>query len=161
VGMAGRAERPVLAFVLERDPACTSPPKFVPPRPFRDEDGTFFIVRAAGDEGREGGYLRSIAAAGAPRDASGAGLMVAGIWAQQPDVRIGWAVHLDEVAGGAWRDRSEPRTLETVARPVMAIPIAGAASARWVLSLWHDRLLEPWPSPDPFARTRRFACDEV
>src|SRR5262249_47540447 len=45
------------------------------------------------------------------------------------------------------------------ARPVIAIPIDG--NGRWVLSLWHDRVGEPWPEPDPFALARRFEIDEV
>jgi CubicO group peptidase (beta-lactamase class C family) len=134
------------------------------PRPFRDEDGTFFLTRAPGEGRPEQGYLRSIAAAGEPSDARGRGLLVAGVWAPQPfETRIAWAVHLDALASSdpCWHDRWEPRTLETVARPVLAIPIATAAGARWVLSLWHDRRLLPWPAPDPFARGPRFAIDEV
>jgi CubicO group peptidase (beta-lactamase class C family) len=72
-------------------------------------------------------------------------------------------VHLDAVdaADASWRDRWEPRTLETIARPVLAIPIASSTGGRWVLSLWHDRILEPWPAPDPFAHALRFTADEV
>ncbi len=163
VGMVGTAERPVIALALERGEPGAPVSRFVLPRPFRDAEGTFFVERAAGVGPRAGGYLRSIAAVGAPLDARGAGLAVAGVWAPQPSVRIAWAVHLDALDAdeASWRDRWEPRTLEAVARPVLAIPIASSAGARWVLSLWHDRILEPWPTPDPFARGPRFAADEV
>jgi CubicO group peptidase (beta-lactamase class C family) len=163
VGMVGTVEHPVIALVLERASPGALVSRFVPPRPFRDAEGTFFVARAAGAGSPEGGFLRSLAAVGAPLDARGTGLSVAGVWAPQPAVRIAWAVHLDAVdaADPSWRDRWEPRTLETAARPVLAIPIASSAGARWALSLWHDRPIEPWPSPDPFALGPRFAADEV
>ena len=155
VGMTGAVNRPLLALVLEPGAPAA---RLVLPRPFRDAQGTFFGAGVAGE-----GYLRSVAAVGEPRDARGAGVVVAGVWAPQPRVRVAWAVHLDAVdeADACWRDRWEPRTLETAARPVLAIPIVAATGARWVLSLWHDRVLEPWPEPDPFAHAPRFAADEV
>jgi CubicO group peptidase (beta-lactamase class C family) len=162
VGMTGPVDRALLAFVLEPVPAGAPAPRFVPPRPFRDAEGTLFAALAAEGGSIRAGFLRCIAAAGVPRSARGEGLLVAGIWAPQPAVRVAWAVHLDPVQPGeAWRDRWEPRTLETVARPVAAIPITSASGARWVLSLWHDRVIEPWPSPDPFAHARRFEVDEA
>jgi CubicO group peptidase (beta-lactamase class C family) len=161
VGMTGPSDRPVLAFVLERVEGGAIPPRFVPPRPFRDADGALFVTRAPGEGPRDAGHLLHLAAAGAPRDATGAGLHVAGIWAPQPSTRIAWAVHLDAVGEGAWRDRREPRTLEAVARPVCALPIVSPSGARWVLSLWHDRVIEPWPAGDPFADARRFEADEA
>ena len=163
VGMVGTAEHPVIALVLEHAPPDAPTSRFVPPRPFRDEQGTFFVTRAAGAGARDTGYLRSIAAVGEPRDARGTGLLVAGVWAPQPRTRIAWAVHLDAVHGAkaCWRDQWEPRTLETVARPVLAIPITSSGGDRWVLSLWHDQLLTPWPAQDPFAHAPRFTADEV
>ncbi len=161
VGMVGTPEHPSMALVLEPTEPGVPASRFVPPRPFRDEQGTFFLARAAGGA-REAGYLRSLAAVGDPRDARGSGLSVAGVWAPQARVRIAWAVHLDAVDPEApWRERWEPRTLETVARPVLAIPLASSTGARWVLSLWHDRILTPWPAPDPFAQGPRFTVDEV
>lgn len=160
VGMTGTTERPVLAIVLERAKPGAPVATLALPQPFRDERGTLFVAHAGG----EGRFLCSIAAVGTPLDDRGAGLLVAGVWAPQPPVRIAWAVHLDAVDArdACWRDRWEPRTLETVARPVMAIPLLSSAGARWVLSLWHDRILEPWPTPDPFlAGAPRFTADEV
>src|SRR5580692_11567842 len=162
VGMTGPAEAAVMAIVLERVPPGAPAPRLVPPRPFRDAQGTLFTALAAEGGSIRAGYLRCIAAAGAPAGAGGEGIVVAGVWAPQPPVRVAWAVHLDPVEPGRpWRERWEPRTLETVARPVMAIPVASASGARWVLSLWHDRVLEPWPSPDPLAPARRFEIDEA
>jgi CubicO group peptidase (beta-lactamase class C family) len=169
VGMVGAHERPerpedaTLTFVLERPPAGAKAPVFVPPRPFRDDDGTFFVTRIAAPELGDAGLLRCIAVAGEPRDARGRGLLVAGVLAPQPATRVAWAVHLDALdpTCESWRDRWEPRVLETAARPVQAIPIVTRAGARWVISLWHDRLLAPWPAPDPFAQARRFEADEA
>ncbi len=163
VGMAGTADRPLIALVLERAGPGGPVATFVPPQSFRDERGTFFVARLTKESTGGAGFLGSIAAVGVPLDSRGAGLMVAGVWAPQPPVRTAWAVHLDalDTMEVAWRDRWEPRTLETVARPVMAIPIVSSRGARWVLSLWHDRILEPWPTPDPFARAPRFVADEV
>jgi CubicO group peptidase (beta-lactamase class C family) len=163
IGMTGTREHPVVALVLEGVRPGAPAATFVPPQPFRDEQGRLFVARASGEGTRRAGLLRSIAAVGAPLDAQGAGLVVAGVWTPQPPVRIAWAVHLDALhpMDASWRDRWEPRTLETVALPVMAIPFASSAGARWVLSLWHDRILQPWPIPDPFARAPRFAADEV
>ncbi len=162
VGMTGTPERPVLALVLERGEGDAPPSRLMTPRPFREGAGAFFLARAAGEGLDDGGYLRSVAVVGAPQDARGAGLHVAAVWAPQPAVRIAWAVHLDAVDAGdaRWRRRWETRTLETVARPVLAIPVASGEGARWVLSLWHDRFLDPWPTPDPFAHATRFAADE-
>ena len=158
VGMTGPAEGALMALVLERVPPGAPAPRLVPPRPFRDAQGTLFTALAAEGGSIRAGFLRCIAAAGTP----GEGLVVAGVWAPQPPVRVAWAAHLDPVEpGAAWRDRWEPRTLETAARPVTAIPLASGSGARWVLSLWHDRMLEPWPSPDPFAHARRFEIDEA
>lgn len=163
IGMVGPADRPVIAFVLERRAPDAPAPWFAPPRPFRDARGTLFVERAAAGRPIDAAYPCSLAVAGAPEDASGAGLVVAGVWAPAPPTRVAWAVHLDAVDGpdGAWRERWEPRALEAVARPVQAIPITSSSGARWMLSLWHDRPITPWPAPDPFARTRRFTADEA
>jgi hypothetical protein len=161
-GMAGTVERPLVALVLERGTPDAPATRLVLPGPFRDAADKLFVTRIAGDVPLESGFLQSIAAVGTPLDARGAGLLVTGVWAPQPPTRIAWAIHLDAVDEATpWRDRWEPRTLETAARPVLAIPIVSSEGARWVLSLWHDRPFEPWPAPDPFAHGPRFAADET
>ncbi len=55
VGMVGTAERPVIALVLERAEPGAPVSRLVLPRPFRDEEGTFFVARAAGVGPRAGG----------------------------------------------------------------------------------------------------------
>lgn len=154
VSMAGSAERPLLAFVLERTSLASW---LLPPQPFRDRD--FFLNKLAKDPNV--GLLVDLAVAGAPVDDLGTGLVVAGVFVPQTAPRVAWAVHLERVDEGAWRDLQQVRTLETVARPVVAIPIRGDDGARWVASVWHDRVLSPWPTPDPFAPARRFECLEI
>ena len=162
IGMVGSAASPEITILLARTPPGAIPPRLVLPLPFRDDEGRFFAARIAAS-GLGDGLLVSLAAAGAPIEARGTGLVIAGVWAPQPATRVTWAVHLDAMrsAGDAWRDREEVRTLEAAARPIAAIPIASGSGARWVLSLWHDRAMEPWPSPDPFARAPRFEVDEA
>lgn len=158
VSMTGPAPSSVLALLFERAPPGGSEPELVRPAPFRDASGVFFLHRALAGRDGHATYVRSIACAGAPEDDRGTGLMVTAVLWPQPDVHIASAVHLDEVAPGErWQSSSSVAVVESVARPVVALPVEGG---KWVLSLWHDTTLAPWPSPDPLAPGPRAIVDE-
>ena len=153
VAMVGPSSRPTLALVLERrageEGGGGARPLLLPPSPFRDARGLLFA--SAGARQLPGGYVKSLAAAGSP---AAGDLRVAAVWAPAPpEAPIAWAVHLDPLpdAGARWEDLLEVRTLASAACPIQVLPLR-SEGRHWVLSLWHDRVVEPWPRPDPFAR---------
>lgn len=125
--------RPTLSFVFERSRPGVPPRVFAGPRPFRDATGKLFTASVAAL-----GSCTWVAACGTPADVSGAGVLVATIHAPAEPHRVTWSVHLHRLDGRPWRERSEVRLLDSLAREIVTVPLRGPDDDAYAVSLYRD-----------------------
>jgi hypothetical protein len=140
-----------VAVILEESASS----RVLAPRPFRDLRGGFFWETL---ESWEASWtLETLTAWGENARAEGQGLTVAGVLRPPVRERCRWSVHLHDCAIEQFAEQPSVKTLASAAQLVEVRAVAGCDGL--TVSLWHDRLSEPWPSKEPFAsrppRTRR------